>query len=101
MSTGPLTIPEEFDPKTCITAKELRDRGTQIPLEISDASWVPRSAVRYDLKEAKTVVIEVESRIESIIPVHIDVDFNPPDKRSIAKVTLCGLPTCGFVPEKK
>lgn len=86
---------EEFDPKTCVTAKELRDGGLQLPLEIPDAAWVPKLAVHYDMKNAQTTFVPEANRIDSVIPVHINVEFNPPDVRSIAKVTICEVPRCG------
>lgn len=34
-----------YDPKTCISAKEIRDMGIVLPENISDAAWVKRSAM--------------------------------------------------------
>jgi len=33
----------EYDPKTCITAGELREFGAQIPQDILDCGWIPRN----------------------------------------------------------
>jgi hypothetical protein len=66
---------QDYDPMSCVTAKELRDSGVQIPLEIPDQAWVPKNKVRYDIKAADTTYDASAQRINSVIPVHIDVDF--------------------------
>lgn len=65
----------EYDPATCVTAKELRANNVQIPLEIPDGAWVPKNKVRYDIKGAVTTFDAKEQRINSVIPVHIDAEF--------------------------
>jgi hypothetical protein len=37
----------EYDERTCITAGELRGMGCEIPSDIPDCGWVPRSALRF------------------------------------------------------
>ncbi len=66
---------EEYDPKTCVTAKELRSYGVQIPLAIPDPAWVPKKHVRYDVKASVSTVDEEKQRINYVTPVHIDVEF--------------------------
>lgn len=66
---------KKYDPKTCVTAKELREGGVQIPLEIPDHAWVPKLAVQYDIRAAKTTFVKETDRIESVIPVHINAEF--------------------------
>lgn len=34
----------EYDPKTCVHASELRERGFKIPSNIPDCAWVPRGS---------------------------------------------------------
>jgi hypothetical protein len=41
----------EYDPKTCITAAELRGLGVFIPEGIPDCAWAPRAAVHVDQGE--------------------------------------------------
>ncbi len=65
----------EYDPSTCVTAKELRANGVQIPLEIPDPAWVPKTSVHYDVRAAETTYDEEAKRITSIIPVHVDAEF--------------------------
>lgn len=39
----------EYDPDTCITAKELREAGAiGVPDDVPDCAWVPKRAVRVD-----------------------------------------------------
>lgn len=43
---------DDYDPRTCITAGELREAGATLPEHIPDCAWVPRSAMRYSPGEA-------------------------------------------------
>jgi hypothetical protein len=38
----------EYDPKTCITAGEMREIGFGVPAQIPDCAWIPRSAFDLD-----------------------------------------------------
>lgn len=40
----------EYDPRTCITAGELRAGGATIRDEVPDCAWVPRWAIRWEPK---------------------------------------------------
>lgn len=37
----------EYDPKTCITAKELRECKISIPESIPDCAWCPRASLLF------------------------------------------------------
>lgn len=38
-----MTTPE-YDPETCVTAAELRERGMSIPDHIPDVAWIPEGS---------------------------------------------------------
>jgi hypothetical protein len=39
----------EFDPVTCVTVKELRERGfSSIPADLPDCAWIPRDSVEFE-----------------------------------------------------
>lgn len=52
-STPELHREPEYDPKTCITAGELRAMGCSIPSTIPDCGWVHRSAVHFGESTSK------------------------------------------------
>ena len=64
-----------YESETCYTAKELREMGINIPLEIPDCAWVPKSAVRWDVKAASSKFVVEKLEMHTNIPVHVDVDF--------------------------
>ena len=42
---------KEYNPETCITAKELRAKGIPVPESIPDCGWIPRwAAIPTDVK---------------------------------------------------
>jgi hypothetical protein len=42
-----------FDPKTCITAGDLRWMGISLPEDIPDCAWVKRSALQLSLESIR------------------------------------------------
>jgi hypothetical protein len=44
-------VMEEYDPKTCITAGELRAARVEVPDSIPDCGWVPKASIRLGVPE--------------------------------------------------
>lgn len=98
------TTIETYDPATCVTAKELRAKGVQIPLEIPDPAWVPKNKVRYAIHDAVTTCDEDAGRIEAVIPVHIDAEFKRIDiavEETVEKISVVSTECSAMVGEKK
>lgn len=63
--------PEDYHSSTCITAGELREMRCDVPGDIPDCAWVPRSALKFNV-QAPTAVNErrfvVNVRVEIAQP---------------------------------
>ncbi len=62
------------DPNTRVTAFELRDIGCDIPAEVPDGAWVPRSALLFG--EPKTTMNLKTQRIRTEIPVTVNAAWS-------------------------
>jgi len=74
-----MTDQYEYDPRTCVTAGELRAAGLAIPDTIPDVGWVPRDSIMcgepmpvYD--ETGTVAVGLEV-IFAVLFRWLKVDF--------------------------
>lgn len=39
----------QFDPTTCVTVRELRNRGfSNIPADFPDCAWIPRDSIKFE-----------------------------------------------------
>lgn len=61
-----------YDPRTCITARELRECGIPVPESIPGVAWVARSAIRLTVGEGG------RSDPDGKITLNLDVNFMAP-----------------------
>lgn len=64
-----------YDEDTCFTAKQLRAFGVQLPEDIHDSSWVPKSGVAWDIHGSKKEYKPDEKMLDINVPVHIYIPF--------------------------
>lgn len=76
---------QQFDPKTCVTAGELRASGLALPTAIPDCGWVLRASVRYDFKVDRTRIEEV---LTGTLRGAIEVSFTEPFRWTEASVRM-------------
>ena len=62
----------KYDPRTCITARELRECGIPVPESIPDVAWVARSDIRLTVGEGG------RSDPDGKITLNLDVNFLAP-----------------------
>lgn len=78
---------EEYDPKTCITASELREMGIPIPEHIPGCAWMKRSGLKMESGNPN-----YDPETEELI-IHMTVKFTEP----MNYITL----TVSYLDEKK
>jgi len=62
---------DEYDPATCITAKEFRDKGIRVPDYVPDCGWIRASSVKHK-------VVSCHRGLDSEIAIDLDVEFLDP-----------------------
>jgi hypothetical protein len=65
---------KKYDPKTCITAGELREVGIMVPDTIPDQAWIPRHAMMPHLAGVKSKDDD-PSMVEAKIEIDLTVPF--------------------------
>ena len=75
---------KDYNPKTCICAKELRETGINVPKEIPDCAWVPRTSLSLNMRgDAKQDPID-----PTIISVLMEMNFDEPFRWVEAKIIV-------------
>jgi hypothetical protein len=62
---------KEYDPETCVTAAELRAMGVQLDATVPDCAWVPRSALKVGVGEAR---FDPEDRSRILVPATLTLE---------------------------
>ena len=73
----------EYDPVTCICAKELREVGINVPEEIPDCAWVPRTSLNLKLGD-----VSQDPSDPTVISVLTEMNFIEPFRWVEAKITM-------------
>lgn len=55
---------QAYDPKTCVTAGELRSYGFDIPVRVPDHAWVRRVAVKKEFLGAERVPGQNKAKLQ-------------------------------------
>ena len=66
----------EYNPKTCVTAGELRAMGIPIPERVPDVGWIPRTAMRWT--GAAPGATTEEEKAQGILNLSLEVRFTEP-----------------------
>lgn len=61
---------EQFDPRQCVTARELRSLGLEVPMSIPNSAWIPRSAVKFGTPKTEEGEIHTAT-----VPMSIEEPF--------------------------
>jgi len=61
-----------YDPRTCITARELRECGIPVPESIPGVAWIARSAIRLTLAPGG------QENPDGGFTLNLNVNFNAP-----------------------
>ena len=79
---------ENYNPETCITAKEFRDMGVELPQNIPDWAWIGRTGYVVGIDDSRSVSgnpetgqITIHTRIrftQSFRYISLTVNQNPP-----------------------
>lgn len=64
---------DEYDPRTCLTAGELRANGILIPGAVPDCGWIPRGGVK-----ASSAAVTQEDVDAGILRININYEFTQP-----------------------
>lgn len=63
---------QEYDPKTCITAGELRAAGFVIPDDIPNVGWVRRTSIDWD---GDVAIEEIDHKIRASVKFRFTEPF--------------------------
>ena len=74
----------QYDPRTCVKAKELREMGMDLPASIPDEAWVPRHAM-----EASPGKLKMEG---DVIEGFVNFNFTEPFRWIELKVATMKKP---------
>lgn len=75
----------EYDPKTCITADELRAMSIPVPDRVPGCGWVPRHAMEW---RAEVPEHSKEDIAQGILNVSMEVTFTEPFRWITATMTI-------------
>lgn len=84
---------DQYDPKTCVTAGELRTMGLDIPSPIPNCAWVPRRAICFGEPEVTAEDDVVHASIPTIVNapfkwVNVEVTFGSVEEAAAAAAAL-------------
>ncbi len=64
---------DTYDPRTCLTAGEVRAIGVELPESVPDCAWVPRWAMRTEL--GKVTDGDTPGSVDMMIGISFSVPF--------------------------